>query len=138
MISQAKFRPNQRFANQYLIRLMSPFLLPLRRSASVFARVRPYLPTAIIALLIVYFGWQALTGDRGLLGQGARKAALAQETTELQRLEAQRHELETRVELLRDDHLSRDLLEERAHVILGFADPRDYVIRIQGPRPARS
>jgi cell division protein FtsB len=104
----------------------------------VFARVRPYLPTAIIALLIVYFGWQALTGDRGLLGQGARKTALAQEATELQTLEAQRHALETRVELLRDDHLSRDLLEERAHVILGFADPRDYVIRIQGGRPASS
>ena len=104
----------------------------------MFARVRPYLPTAIIALLIVYFGWQALTGDRGLLGQGARKAALAQETTELQRLDAQRHELETRVELLSDDHLSRDLLEERAHVILGFADPRDYVIWIQEGRPASS
>lgn len=104
----------------------------------MFARVRPYLPTAIIALLIVYFGWQALTGDRGLLEQGARKAALAQETAELQRLQAQRHELETQVDLLRDDHLSRDLLEERAHVLLGFADPRDYVIHIQGPRPARS
>ena len=104
----------------------------------MFARVRPYLPTAIIALLIVYFGWQALTGDRGLLGQGARKAALAQETAELQRLEAQRHDLEARVELLRDDHLSRDLLEERARVILGFADPRDYVIRIQEAHPARS
>ena len=104
----------------------------------MFARVRPYLPTIIIALLIIYFGWQALTGDRGLLGQGARKAALAQETAELQGLEAQRRELESRVELLRDDHLSRDLLEERAHVILGFADPRDYVIRIQVSRPARS
>ena len=101
-------------------------------------RVRPYLPTVIFASLIIYFGWQALTGDRGLLGQSARKAALAQETAELQRLERQRHELETRVELLRDDHLSRDLLEERAHVILGFADPRDYVIRIQRAQPARS
>ena len=26
-------------------------------------------------------------------------------------------------------YLSRDLLEERSHVVLGFADPRDYVIR---------
>lgn len=104
----------------------------------MFARVRPYLPTAIFAFLIVYFVCQSLTGDRGLLGQGARKATLAQETQELQRLEAEHHELQIRVQLLRDDHLSRDLLEERARILLGFADPRDYVIRIQEPRPARS
>ena len=28
-----------------------------------------------------------------------------------------------------DDNLSRDLLEERAHAVLGFADRRDYVVR---------
>jgi cell division protein FtsB len=92
----------------------------------------------LFALLILYFGFQALTGDRGLLEKGDRQAALARETTELQKLEAEQHELETRVELLRDGHLSRDMLEERAHVLLGFADPRDYVIRIQDRRPARS
>ena len=37
--------------------------------------------------------------------------------------------LETKVRFLRDDNLSADLLEERAHVLLGFTDPRDYVIR---------
>ena len=31
--------------------------------------------------------------------------------------------------LLGDASLSRDLLDERAREILGFADPRDYVIR---------
>jgi cell division protein FtsB len=104
----------------------------------VIARARPFLPTAVFALLILYFGFQALTGDRGLLEKGDRRAALAQEAAELQKLEAEQHELETRVGLLRDGHLSRDLLEERAHVLLGFADPRDYVIRIQERRPARS
>ena len=104
----------------------------------MFARVRPYLPTAVFALLILYFGFQALTGDRGLLEKGERRAALAREAAELRRLETARRELETRVQLLNDRHLSRDLLEERAHVLLGFADPRDYVIRIQEHRPARS
>ena len=37
------------------------------------------------------------------------------------------HEIEVRD--LSDDHLSRDLLEERARLLLGYADPRDYVIR---------
>ena len=46
--------------------------------------------------------------------------------------DAQREELEVRARLLRDDHLSRDLLDERARSLLGFADPRDYVIRTGG------
>jgi cell division protein FtsB len=29
--------------------------------------------------------------------------------------------------------LSKDLLDERARALLGFADPRDYVIRISRP-----
>ena len=33
--------------------------------------------------------------------------------------------------LLRDTSLSADLLEERARSLLGFADPRDYVIRMK-------
>jgi cell division protein FtsB len=96
----------------------------------VFARFRPYLPTAVFALLIFYFGCQALTGDRGLLTHSARNAALASRTEELKRLQAEDIELQTRVRLLSDNSLSRDLLDERARTILGFADPHDYVIRI--------
>ncbi|MFW2344680.1 MAG: septum formation initiator family protein, partial [Brevundimonas mediterranea] len=39
-------------------------------------------------------------------------------------------DLETRVRYLRTDSLSKDLLEERARAVLGFSDPRDYVIRV--------
>jgi cell division protein FtsB len=104
----------------------------------VFARIRPYLPTCIFAFLIVYFGFQALTGDRGLLGRRSRETTLAAELGELKALRAERQELQTRVDLLRDDHLSKDLLEERTRELLGFADPRDYVIRIQAPARVRS
>lgn len=101
-------------------------------------RVRPYAPTGVFAFLIVYFAFHALTGERGLLGERSRETTLASELAELKRLRAERQELETRVSLLRDDHLSRDLLEERARILLGFADPRDYVIRVQEPSGARS
>jgi cell division protein FtsB len=104
----------------------------------VFERVRPYLPTAVFIVLIAYFGFHALTGDKGLLSERTRAATLAKRTAELQRIEAERRDLEARVTLLRDDHLSRDLLEERARVLLGFADPRDYVIRVKAPQAARS
>jgi len=101
----------------------------------VLARLSTYIPTAILAGLIFYFGFNALTGDRGILTTHQREATLAEDEAELKALRAERTDLELRTRLLSDNDLSRDLLEERAHVLLGFADPRDYVIRT--PAPAR-
>lgn len=101
----------------------------------MFSRLRPYVPIAILAALIFYFGFQALTGDRGLLAWADRDETLAMRTAELKRLQAERADLEARARLLRDGSLSRDLLEERARSLLGLSDPRDYVIRT---KPARA
>ncbi len=73
---------------------------------------------------------QALTGERGLLSGRARDDLLTQRETQLAALSEQRRDLETRVRYLRADSLSKDLLEERARAVLGFSDPRDYVIRV--------
>ena len=97
-------------------------------------RMRPYAPTGVIFLLILYFGVQALTGERGLLSHGERAEMLERRQVELARLEDQRQDLEIRVRYMRTDNLSRDLLEERARVVLGFARPEDYLI--PAPRPA--
>jgi cell division protein FtsB len=96
--------------------------------------MRPYAPTGLIFLLILYFGVQALTGERGLLSHGERAEMLERRQVELARLEDQRQDLEIRVRYMRTDNLSRDLLEERARVVLGFARPEDYLI--PAPRPA--
>jgi len=93
------------------------------------ARLRCYIPTAILAFLIFYFGFQALTGDRGLLSRAQRNATLQEKSTELVGLAVQRQDLERRAQLLRDQGLSVELLDERARSLLGLADPRDYVIR---------
>jgi len=95
------------------------------------ARLRPYLPTAALAFLIFYFGFHAFTGDQGLLTSNQRSETLTAKTRELAALQAQRQDLEVRAKLLRDKSLSADLLEERARSLLGFADPRDYVIRMK-------
>jgi cell division protein FtsB len=92
-------------------------------------RLSTYLPTALLAFAIFYFGFHALTGERGLLTARQRQIAMAEKQDELRQVRAERAELESRARFLRDDSLSRDLLEERAHVLLGFVDPRDYVIR---------
>jgi cell division protein FtsB len=97
----------------------------------VLAYVRPFLPTVLLLLLIAYFGMNAFTGDRGLLSSNQRDEALIAKTRELAQVRAQRLDLETRARLLRDTSLSKDLLEERARSLLGFADPRDYVIRMK-------
>ena len=97
----------------------------------MFARLRPYLPTAALAFLIFYFGFHAFTGERGLLSSTQRDAALADKSQELAQLRTQRQDLEARARLLRDTSLSADLLEERARSLLGFSHPNDYVVRVK-------
>ena len=97
----------------------------------MFARLRPFVPTIALALLIVYFGFHAVTGNQGLLASSQRNATLVAKSQELAELQTRRKDLEVRARLLRDTSLSADLLEERARSRLGFADPRDYVIRMK-------
>ena len=98
-------------------------------------RMKPYFPSAVLLLLVVYLGVQALTGQRGLLSGGERETLLARREAQLSSIVEQRRDLEVRVRYLRTDSLSRDLLEERARAVLGFSDPRDYVIRVSATRP---
>jgi cell division protein FtsB len=97
--------------------------------------MKPYFPSAMLLLLIAYLGVQALTGERGLLSGGERDAMLLRREAQLAGILEQRRDLELRAQYLRTDSLSRDLLEERARAVLGFADPRDYVIRVSAPAP---
>ena len=97
--------------------------------------LRPYIPTALFAVLIFYFGVHALTGDRGFLTGERREETLSARVEALKKLTVERNDLEARVRLLSDNNLSRDLLEERARVLLGFADPHDYIIRTDAPAP---
>lgn len=101
------------------------------RFEHVIASIRPYFTTAALAFLIFYFGFHAFTGERGLLSSPLRAAELSNKHHELSLLQAERADLEVRAKLLRDTSLSRDLLEERARSLLGYSDPRDYVIRIE-------
>ncbi|HRJ63965.1 septum formation initiator family protein [Brevundimonas sp. UBA2416] len=96
-------------------------------------RMKPYFPSAILLLLVVYLGVQALTGQRGLLSGHERDSLMVRREAQLAGILEQRRDLEVRVRYLRTDSLSRDLLEERARAVLGFADPRDYVIRVSTP-----
>lgn len=92
--------------------------------------VRTYASTVVLGFLIFYFGFHALTGERGLLAGQQRRATLAARNEALEGLRQERADLEARVRLLNDNSLSDDLLQERAQTLLGFAAPNDYVIRL--------
>jgi len=95
----------------------------------VLFQLKTYLPTAVLAFLIFFFTFHALTGERGLLLAGQRREAMAEKIDTLKRLRAERQALEIKAHFLRNDSLSLDLIEERAHDELGFIAPGDYVIR---------
>ena len=95
----------------------------------MFFRLKTYLPTAALAFFIVFFTVHALTGERGILLAHQRREALLEKQQQLDTLRAERTALELKAHFLRDESLSLDLLEERAHEALGFIGPTDYVIR---------
>lgn len=96
-------------------------------------QMKPYLPSVLILLAVLYFGVHGLTGERGVLSGKSREALLHKRQAELSHLLEERQDLEVRVRYLRSSSLSRDLLEERARAVIGFADPRDYVVRVHTP-----
>ena len=86
--------------------------------------IAPILGTVVVG----YFGYHMVQGDYGIIAYLQLKAKLAQAHAIEERLERDRVRLEQRVVLLRPDNLDRDLLEERARVMLNYAHPDDVVI----------
>lgn len=92
----------------------------------------------MLAILLAYCSVQFLTGDKGLFSQESRQKDLMVAEKNLSLLKSERQDLEARARYLRTDNLSRDLLEERARVILGFGEANEYVIRDQIDKSSNS
>jgi cell division protein FtsB len=58
---------------------------------------------------------------------------IAQLSGELAGLKAERGTWERRVLLLRADSIDPDMLDERARVLLNYADPRELTLRVKQP-----
>ncbi len=95
----------------------------------MYFKLKPYMPTAIIALVLTFACVQYFTGDKGFFAQESRDRDLIVKQEKLKKLMIERADLEARAKYLRTDNLSPDLLEERARVLLGLAEPKAYVIR---------
>jgi cell division protein FtsB len=87
----------------------------------------------IAALVIGYFGVNAYTGNHGLRARQDLDLQIGQLTSELATLKSERAVWERRVALLKPESIDPDLLDERARVLLDYADPRDLTLRLKQP-----
>ena len=80
------------------------------------------------AVMIVYFAFHTVNGERGLL----RYLFLKREIQQAQKVAAeynhQKEILEGKVKHLSNGSLDLDLLEERARIVLNLADEDDFVL----------
>ena len=81
-----------------------------------------------------YFAWHAHHGERGLHAKAGYKIRIALLDIETRKVKSERAQWERRVALLRVDNLDRDLLDERARVLLNAAHKNDVVVILPGAR----
>jgi cell division protein FtsB len=91
-------------------------------------RLRAAIPPIIFLLLAVYFGWNAMRGDRGLVAQQQDKLDLAAAQAQLARANAEVAQWENRIDGMGDRDLDLDALDGQARSMLNLVDPRDLVV----------
>ena len=91
-------------------------------------RARHLVLPLIGCLVIVYFGYHAVQGDRGLLAWLSKSNEAEELRAEVAALKAERATLEHRVARLRSESLDLDLLDERARAVLNLSAPDEIVI----------
>jgi cell division protein FtsB len=91
---------------------------------------------------LAYLGYHLFEGDRGLKASWSVEQRLAKAETERKALTEERQRLESRVALLREDTLDRDMLDERLRQMLNLVQSNDVVILLAKPlapdKPAAS
>jgi cell division protein FtsB len=93
--------------------------------------------TIVLVLLLVYFGYHAITGDRGLLALMRLSKQVEQSRNDLDQVVADKLSLEHRVSLLRDESLDLDLLDEQSRKLLGYVG-KDEVIYMPPKKKEKS
>jgi len=91
-------------------------------------RLNHILGPLIALLLMIYFGYHIVQGERGLFSWMRLRQKVAESEQHLTQIQTQKETLERRVHLLRPDSVDRDMLEERAREILNWGDPSEVVI----------
>ncbi|MCB9943189.1 MAG: septum formation initiator family protein [Geminicoccaceae bacterium] len=85
--------------------------------------------TAVLVLVLAYFGYHAIHGERGLLAWIDQSRLVEIRRHELAGLEARRDDLQRRVGGLKENHVSPDLLEEELKK-LGYVGHNEAIILV--------
>lgn len=89
------------------------------------------LPALLLVVILSYFSYHAVIGDRGLLAliNLSKKIEIARQ--ELDIIHAERTKLERNVMLMRDDSLDLDILDEQARRYLGYAGKDEKIYNVE-------
>lgn len=88
---------------------------------------------AVSASVTAYFVWHAVNGGRGLRIKDEYRLKISALDATLASVQAERAQLEQRVEMMRSDTVDRDLLEEEARTVLGRVRQSELVIFLPAP-----
>lgn len=87
-----------------------------------------FLKLIVAVMLIGYFSYHLVTGQRGLIAWQDVSQRLDENKARLAALQSQQENLEKRARLLRGDNLDLDMAEEQARRTLGYTEPGEKVI----------
>jgi len=89
--------------------------------------IRNLIFNIIISLLLIYFIFHSIYGNRGVIAYFKLNQKLEKTYTELENLRVTRIEIEHKVKLLRPESLNQDMLDEKVRQILGLASTKEQV-----------
>jgi cell division protein FtsB len=92
------------------------------------ARSRHVIGPLLGVLIVGYFGFHVVHGDRGLLAWLKIKQRVAAAKLVVETSSAERQAMERRVSLLEPGSLDPDMLDERARLMLNYGYTDDIVI----------
>lgn len=86
---------------------------------------------ALCAACVAYFGFHTYHGQYGINSRERIEVQTARLQEQLDKLRAERSELEKRVRLLHDGTLEKDMLDELARKTLNMSGPDEVIIMLR-------
>ena len=83
-------------------------------------------------ILVAYFLFHMVQGERGLFAWVQLNQQIDQEERENKNLLAERVAWENKIKLMRTESLDADLLDERVRLMMGFSNKDEAVIFLNG------
>ena len=91
-------------------------------------RARHMIGPMLGCLLVAYFVYHSIQGDRGMLAWRQLDQLITEAEVSRGSLDDRREVLERRVRMLRSESLDADMVEEQGRRLLNFSHPDDVVL----------